>query len=51
MKVFRVVLVLLAVVGGMFAVKRLIGRDSHIAPVDPLAADVPLAPIPDGASA
>ena len=49
MKVFRIVLLILALVGGIFAVKRLLGREPEFAPVDPLEADVPLAPVPDGA--
>lgn len=45
MKVLRLVVLLLAVVGGAYAVRRLVvARQSEVLPLD---MDVPLTPVPD----
>ncbi len=37
MKVFRIVVLVLAVIGGAFAVRRLVTRNAEVLPLDPTA--------------
>jgi hypothetical protein len=48
MKVLRIVVLLLAMIGGAYAIKRLVAGNSEVVPLDPMEAGVPLAPVPDG---